>query len=259
MKLTVAHVVSIVLLFSLASQAAAQETTQSTNEKAKPAVTEKSQKQKSKSASKAESDEVPVVDMPTTTTWNFLGQEFWYPNRFNAMESLGDAKIHYRKGELRAAQAEVKEAITWLQLLKMNAEQSSKVEISSVIADLSEIAGELTGDKSVSAKKLNTAFANANLAIARHHFSKANSSTEKEELLNASRRLIAAADHMKNAASDANVVPSGIIGTFRDEYSPHGMVNETLELTPEQLKGDLEKLSTALKELSEKMKAKAEK
>ena len=81
--------------------------------------------------------------------------------------------------------------------------------------------------------------------------------TEQSDLMNASRRLIAAADHMKNAAYSADVYPSAIIGTFRDEYSPNGMVNEQLELTRLQLKDDLEELASALKDLSAKMQDRA--
>ena len=201
-------------------------------------------------------DEVtPVVEMPTVGFSN--GKQFWYRNRFNITESLSDASIHYRKGELRAAKGEIEEAITWLQIVKINADQASKVEIETVVTDLTEVAAQLDGEKSVSATKLNRAFANANLALARHHFSQANKLTEQSDLMNASRRLVAAADHMKNAAYSADVAPSGLVGTFRDEYSPYGMVNETLELTPQQLRDDLEKLSLALKSLGAKMQDKA--
>ena len=221
-------------------------------DEASPAPTSK------KPQSEIDEDEItPVVEMPTVGFSN--GKQFWYRNRFNITESLSDASIHYRKGELRAAKGEIEEAITWLQIVKINADQASKIEIEieTVITDLTEVAAQLNGEKSVSADKLNRAFANANLALARHHFSKANKLTEQSDLMNASRRLVAAADHMKNAAYSADVAPSGIVGTFRDEYSPYGMVNETLELTPEQLYGDLEKLSLALKNLGSKMQDKA--
>ena len=202
-----------------------------------------------------EEDDVPVAEMPSVES--SLGKEFWYPNRFNVTESLRDATTHYRKGQLRAAQGEVVEAITWLKIVKANATAESKAEIETVITDLRQVADQLDGEKSVSAERLNQAFANTSLALARHNFSMATKLTEQSDLMKASRRLIAAADHMKNAAYSADVYPSAIIGTFRDEYSPNGMVNEQLELTPVQLKDDLEKLALALKDLSAKMQDRA--
>ena len=202
-----------------------------------------------------EGNDVPVAEMPSDKF--FLGKEFWYPNRFNVTESLRDANTHYRKGQLRAAQGEIKEAVTWLQIVKANAGAASKVQIETVIVDLLQVADELDGEKSISAKRLNLAFAKANLALARHNFSVATKLTEQSDLMNASRRLVAAADHMKNAAYSADISPSPIVGTFRDEYSPFGMVNETLEPTPVQLKDDLEKLALALKDLGAKMQDRA--
>ncbi len=203
----------------------------------------------------SELSDVPVADMPTV--WFFMGREFWYPNRFNMSEALSEARIHYRKRELRAAQAQIAEAITWLKLAKANAGDKSKAELQAVITELGEIAVRLDGDKSVSAKELDRAFANANLAIARHHLSKANKFAEQSELVIASRRLIAAADHMKNAANSADLTPSPIVGQFRSDYSPFGMVDETLDLTPKQLKADLETLAKELKRLGEKLDQKA--
>ena len=206
-------------------------------------------------SNKRERNDVPVVELPSVES--SLGKEFWYPNRFNVTESLQDANTQFRKGHLRAAQGEIVEAITWLKIVKANASVESKAEIETVIDDLRQVAEQLDGEKTVSAKRLNQAFANANLAIARHNFSMATKLAEQSDLMKASRRLIAAADHMKNAAYAADVYPSAVIGTFRDEYSPNGMVSEQLELTPTQLKEDLEKLALALKDLSAKMQDRA--
>jgi len=79
----------------------------------------------------SELSEVPVADMPTV--WFFMGREFWYPNRFNMSEALSEARIHYRKRELRAAQAQIAEAINWLKLAKANADDKSKAELQAVI------------------------------------------------------------------------------------------------------------------------------
>ena len=99
---------------------------------------------------------MPVAEMPSVGL--SLGKEYWYPNRFNVTESLRDATTHYRKGQLRAAQGEVVEAITWLKIVKANAAPESKAEIEKVIADLRQVADQLDGEENCFSETIEPSF-----------------------------------------------------------------------------------------------------
>ena len=203
----------------------------------------------------AEQDDIPVAEMPIVPPW-YLDKNYWYSFRFKMSESLHDARMHFRKGELKAAKSQIRSAINWLGIAKQTATESSKLELQTVIDSLSEVAKSLDRFEPVTLRQLNDVFAKANLALARHHFAEANQRVDDKNLQAAARRLVAAADHLKRAANAANEVPSPIIGTFQDEYNPSGMIDQTLKLTVEKVEEDLDNLGEALKQLGKKLRNK---
>ena len=69
-------------------------------------------------------------------------------------EALHDARMHFRKGQLQAAKAEIKEAINWLNVAKLTATEKSKEEFAAVIESLDKIAEKLEDSDPVSLRRL---------------------------------------------------------------------------------------------------------
>ncbi len=186
--------------------------------------------------------------------WIVIEEDFWFPHRYSFAESLYGARMHYRNGEEKAAAAEIDKAVTWLKYAENHADKSYAGELSTARADLMDFAMTLRQGGQIPAKKVSTAFKNATAALAKHHHFEASKALAEGDLKTASKHLLAAADHVKEAARSANLEYGNVITEIDDYYCPFGYWDESVTVDKTMLEKNLNSVATELGKLAKEVK-----
>jgi hypothetical protein len=137
--------------------------------------------------------------------WVVIEEDWSYPFLYDFSTALHKARDHYRAKENKSASAEIDRAISWLQYAQDHADKSTAEDISTARYDLMDFSASLKSGKPVLAKKLDAAFADASVALAKHHHFQAGKALGEGDLKTAGRYLMAATDLLRNAAQSANL------------------------------------------------------
>ncbi|MEZ6060429.1 MAG: hypothetical protein R3C19_08715 [Planctomycetaceae bacterium] len=224
------------------------------------AVKELGETLKSASANVAAS---PPKSSPKSTTtrpaespgWVIVEEDWWHPLRYDFLDALQRARIHYRAQEQKKASDEIEKAVTWLKYAENHAEADTASDLSTARAELNDFSEALQSGQPVAAKSLDAAFARASAALAKHHHFRASKALAVSDLKTAAIHLMAAADHVRAAAHSANHEYGPEFSTIYDRYAPYGHWDETIEFTPDQIASNLTAIEQELAKLAEKLRS----
>jgi hypothetical protein len=207
-------------------------------------------KTKSTTTESAKKGEKPAA----SPGWVIIEEEWWVPFRFDFSESLHNARVHFRRGEEKGAAQEIRKAIGWLEFAKGHATDLTRPKLQDAISDLNKLAVDLENGELKDAAHLDNAFAKASLALAEHHYFKADSALSNSELEQAGQHLMAAAGHIQHAASSANYEYSVDMAKLCDDIIPSwSLKNATTVLNMENLKQHLDTVKAELDKLGKRL------
>ncbi|MCB1740099.1 MAG: hypothetical protein KDK91_07005 [Gammaproteobacteria bacterium] len=191
--------------------------------------------------------------------WVVIEEDWYYPLLDESSQALHDARAHFRKGEERAAANELRKAEAWLRYAAGHAMQRSKDALTAAAGDLRMLAQRLHDGKVVSAAELDKRVAQASEQLAAWHYYKARASMGAEEERHAAQELLAAARHLRLAASSARYEygPDGLLAL--DTVEEHGRIIErgevlsrdALDTDLRAIGGAVDKMATALAEAAD--------
>jgi hypothetical protein len=187
--------------------------------------------------------------------WVVLQEDWSCPFLYDFSTSLHKAREHYRAKEDKSAAAQIDKAIAWLNYAQDHAEKSTAEDLSTARYDLMDFSASLKSGKPVTARKLDAAFADASIALAKHHHFQAGKALADNDLKTAGRYMMAAADLLRNAAQSANIEYGTEAVSIFDDYAPHGYWDDTILFEKSKLETNLTTVKTELEKLATKLKA----
>ena len=187
--------------------------------------------------------------------WLVIEEEWLSPFQMDFTNALHDARVHYRAGQEKAAAAEINKAISWLSYAENHADKNTAADLLTAKTDLMDFAAQLKNGSVPIARQLESAFANASAALAKHHHFKALKSLSEIELRIAGKHLMSAADHLRDAAQSANHEYGQDIVEMYETYSPLGYWDETVKLDRNVLTKNLQTIESELQKLASKLGA----
>jgi hypothetical protein len=187
--------------------------------------------------------------------WVVIEETWWDPFLYDFSTSLHSAREHYRAREEKAAAVEIDKAISWLTYAQSHAKKTTAEDLSTARDDLMDFSASLKSGKTVLAKKLDAAFANASIALARHHHFQSSKALAEGDLQSAGRYLTAAADLLRNAAQSANIEYGSEAIDIYDDYAPYGFWDDTIVFEKSKLESNLTTIQRELERLASKLKS----
>jgi hypothetical protein len=187
--------------------------------------------------------------------WVVVEEDWCFPFLYDFSSTLHNARDYYRAKEEKSASAEIDKAISWLKYAIGDAEISTAEDLSTARTDVMDFSASLKSGKPVLAKKLDSAFAHASEALARHHYFKSSKALAEGDLKTSGRHLMAAADLLRSTARFGNVeYGSDAVGIY-DDYAPYGYWDETIAFEKNKVESNLATVKTELEQLAAKLKA----
>jgi hypothetical protein len=186
--------------------------------------------------------------------WVVLEEDWTYPFLDNFSTALHNAREHYRAKEDRSASAEIDKAIACLGYAQDRAEKSTAEDISTARMDLMDYSASLKSGKPVLARKLDNAFADAYVVLAKWHHFKSSKALDESDLKTAGRHLMAAADLLRNAAQSANLEYGTEAYDIYDSYAPYGYWDDEIVFEKGKLEANLSTIKGELQKLAKKLK-----
>jgi hypothetical protein len=187
--------------------------------------------------------------------WVVLEEDWSLPFLYDFSTALHNTREHYRAKEDKAAAAELDKAIAWLKYAQDRAELSTAEDISTARLDLMDYSALLKSGKPVLARKLDNAFADASVALAKHHHFLSSKAIDREDMKEAGRHLLAAADLLRSAAQSANLEYGSEAYQIYDDYSPYGYWDDAVVFEKGKLEANLSTIKAELNRLAAKLKA----
>jgi len=198
----------------------------------------------------------PKGEKPDATPgWLVIAEDWWAPFVYDFSGLTHMARGHYRAREDRAAALDIDKAVSWLKYARSHADRESAEDLATAENDLTDFSASLKSGKTVLAKKLDAAFANASVALARHHHFKSGKSLAEGDMQAAGRSLMAAADLLRNAAHSANMEYGDQAVEIFDDYAPYGYWDDTIVFEKGRLESNLSTIQTELEKLGKKLKS----
>jgi hypothetical protein len=108
-------------------------------------------------------------------------EEFWFPLRFEPMETLDAARCHFRRNEEKSAANEIHKGVSWLNLAAGHAMPETQKHLQEAASELKTVATDLEAGNLVAAKRLHASLAKAAHALATWHYYRAKESWGKTE------------------------------------------------------------------------------
>lgn len=212
---------------------------------------------KQKTETKNEKKSESVGEKPKSSPgWVVIEEDWWIPFLDDFSTALRNARDRYGvKKEEKAASAEIDKAIAWLKYAESHANKATAEDLATARADLTDFSTALKGGKPVLAKKLDTAFAHASAALAKHHHFKSEKAIAQEDLKAAGRHLMAAADHLRAAAQFANLEYGRDVVNVHNQIAPSGSEDDKILLEKEKVESNLTTIKSELEKLATKLKA----
>ena len=187
--------------------------------------------------------------------WVVIEEEWWNPFLHDFSTTLHNAREHYRAREEKAAAVEIDKAISWLTYAQSHANRKTAEDLATAQADLMDFSASLKSGKTVLAKKLDTAFAHASVALAKHHHFQSGKALAEDDLQTAGRYLMAATDLLRSAAQSANLEYGSEAVEIYDAYAPYGYCDDTIVFEKSKLESNLTTIQSELERLAEKLKS----
>jgi hypothetical protein len=192
--------------------------------------------------------------------WIVIEEDFWVPWRFEPIDWLHDARVHYRQKEEKAAANELRKAETWLKFAASHALPETKKSLETAAADLGALANDIAQGKLVTANRLDYAMASADNALARWHYFKAKDSLGRSDEKVAAQHLEAAARYLQHAANSARYEYGADTVLFFEDVSKYGdFATDEVIVEPNRLADNLQSLEKAIQQMSGVLKKSAEK
>ena len=242
--------VAILLVAGMASMACADDTKKKTEAK--------DEKPKASPGQVVDVKKNPVAkgEKPKASPgWVVIEEEWWNPFLNDFSTSLHNSHEHYRAKEEKSASAEIDKAISWLAYAQSHAKRSTAEDLAIARSDLSDFSERLKSGKPVLARQLDTAFAHASTALAKHHYFQSDKALAEGDLQTAGRHLMAATDLLRNAAQSANIEYGSEAVELYDTYAPYGYWDDTIVFEKSKLEANLTTLKTELEKLATKLKS----
>ena len=136
--------------------------------------------------------------------WVIVEEDFWVPLQESPWESLAAAHSHYRHAEEKAAAAEIRKAVSWLNLAAGHAEPHTQKRLLEAAAELTTVSKDLAAGSMLAANALDAPLARASHALAEWHYYRAQESWGSVEAQNAGKDLVLAAHYLRQAADSAH-------------------------------------------------------
>jgi hypothetical protein len=187
--------------------------------------------------------------------WVIIEEDWSYPFLDDFSAALHKAREHYRAKEEKAASAEIDKAISWLKYAEGHASKSLAEDLSIARSDLMDFSASLKSGKPVLASKLDSAFAHASAALARHHYFDSTKALAAGDVKTAGMHLMTATDLIRNAAQSANLEYGSQLVDIDNDYAPYGYWDDTVVLVPSKVEANLTTVDTELKKLATKLKS----
>ena len=200
------------------------------------------------------SAEKPVVTEKTKevqeSPWIIVEEDFWFPLRFEPLETLNTARYHYRRNEEKAAAAEISKAASWLNLAAGHAMPQTKKNLEEAATQLKAVAKDLEAGNIVAAKHVDFWLTKAAHALADWHYYRAKESWGQSEAKDAGRDLVMAANYLQNAADSAHFQVGPDSETVLTQVFKNGKLESSETHTDHNwVANDLEGIENALSEL----------
>jgi hypothetical protein len=223
----------------------------------KPAATKAADAKHATTADNPSAEKVgKAIDKPQgAPDWALIEADWWYPLRNDFAKALHSARELYRAGQEEAAAGEIEKAVAWLKYAQTHADLTTQEDLSTARVALDDFLIQLKSGVPVRAMQLESAFADASAALAKHHHFLANKALADDDLKTAGRHLMAAADHLRDAARSANHEYGSEIVEIYEHYSPFGFWDESIALERTQLEANLQSVQAELRKLASKLKA----
>jgi hypothetical protein len=211
---------------------------------------------KPKVAAKAEKPKVAAKgEKPKASPgWVVVEEDWSLPFLFDFSTSLHNAREHYRAKEDKSASAEIDKAIAWLKFAQDRGTKATAEDLSTARLDLMDFSAALKSGKPVTARKLDSAFADASVVLAKHHHFESSKALDQGDLKTAGRHLMAAADLIRNAAQSANLEYGTDVVDIYDGYAPYGYWDDTVVFEKGKLEANLATIQAELEKLGAKLK-----
>lgn len=194
-------------------------------------------------------------EKPATPTWVVVEEEWWSPVFFDFSNSLHRAYARIRARDEKVAADEIDKAAAWIKAAESHADKSYQGDLSIAHADLKDFAMTLRQGGQVPAAKVANAFKNASAALAKHHHFLASKALAESDMKTAGQQMMAAADHLREAAHAANRELGNEIVSIYNHYSPFGYWDETVVTEKSALERNLSVIATELKKLGSEMES----
>lgn len=187
--------------------------------------------------------------------WVVIEEDWSHPFLHDFSTALHKAREHYRAKEDKSASAQIDKAVAWLLYAQDHADKATAEDLSTARYDLMDFSASLKSGKPVLARKLDAAFADASMALAKHHHFQAGKAIAEDDLKTAGRYLMAATDLLRNAAQSANLEYGVEAVSIFDEYAPYGYWDDSVVFEKSKLESNLSTVKTELEKLALKLKA----
>lgn len=144
-----------------------------------------------------------VAEKRDAPHWIIVEDDFWFPLRFEPLESLDTARYQFRRNEEKAAGVEIHKAISWLNLAASHAMPETKKDLNTAAAELKTVAADLESGNLKDAERFENALRRASHALANWHYYRAKESWGMTEEKDAGHDLVMAVNYLQNAADSA--------------------------------------------------------
>lgn len=187
--------------------------------------------------------------------WLVIEDDLWVPWRYEAIDWLHDAQVHYRAKEEKAAANELKKAEMWLRFAASHAYPETKKSLEKAADDLHTLHMDIGKGKIVSASLLDYAMSSADHALAEWHYFKAKDALGKSDEKTAAQHIQTAARYLQNAADSAHYEYGDDAVTFFDDVDKYGdFLDEDVVYDANELGDDLTSLHSAVQKMEDVLK-----
>ncbi len=210
------------------------------------------------SAAEAPSNAVKpaVAEKHGAPNWVIVEEDFWFPLRFEPLETLDAARYQFRRNEEKAAASEIQKAISWLNLAASHAMPETKKDLTTAASELKTVARDLESGNLNDAERFESALRQASHALATWHYFRAKESWGKTEAEDAGHDLIMAANYLQNAAESARFeYGPKTQEVITDIFKNGKLISSESHTEHDWVLKDLEGVEGALKELGTTLNA----
>lgn len=187
--------------------------------------------------------------------WVIVEEDFFYPLRMEAAEILHNARVHYRKGEEKAAANKITQAVSWLKFAAGHGYPETQEDLKTAADELTALATDLRDGNTVAAVQMDASLARAAHSLAMWHYFKANESLARDELGFAAKDLQAAATYLQSAARSAHSeYGDDVVALFEDIDQDGKTVDEGVTVAPDRLQAHLTAVKAQLDRLARVLK-----